>query len=78
MKIAKAFKEPLENVLRSIGVLPIESNQDAWLRRMQHKLATAKNEQERKMIENMIDLVLPDMEGDTEAKKRHGTAPQHL
>lgn len=77
--IARALRIPVENIYRMTGLLPAESTHDAWLRRMQHKLANAETEEERRMLENMIDLILPDTGGGAqEAKKRNGRATQHL
>jgi len=60
--IAEGLKLPIEDVYREAGILPKakETAQDQWVRRIEHKLEQITDEDDRRTIEGMIDLLAPD------------------
>ena len=58
-KIADATGRPENEIFERAG-LTKESNQDKWVRRVEHKLEQIKDENDRRTIEGMIDLLSPD------------------
>jgi len=59
-KIARALKVPAEEAFRAAGILPPTTLQDQWVRRVEHKLEQITDENDRRTIEGLIDLLSPD------------------
>jgi len=59
-KLAEAFQVPIEDAYRAAGIPVTESKQDRWVGRMESKLAQITDEDDRRTVEGMIDLLVPD------------------
>lgn len=58
-KIANATGRPENEIFERAGLMK-ESKQDQWIRRVEHKLEQITDENDRRTIEGMIDLLSPD------------------
>lgn len=56
-KIAKAFDVPYSEVLDATGVYPKEAEKDELLRRIEHKLSQIESDDDKRVVEGLIDLL---------------------
>ena len=58
-KIADATGRPENEIFERAGLMK-ESTQDRWVRRVEHKLEQITDEDDRRTIEGLIDILSPD------------------